>query len=191
MWRISSFHIVCMCVYVCACVCARAQGTFRPDPVSELYSANFCMDAKVTMWNSNQDVRWHISTSSTARRSQDESCHTYEWVVSHVWMRHVTHMPYERVSSHTWMSHVTRMNKFCHTYDWVTSQVWMSHVARMNESGHTYEWVMSQVWMSHVTHMNESCHGYEWVMPHICMSHVPRMNKWHDTARSCVTWSST
>jgi len=32
----------------------------------------------------------------------NESCHTYEWVMSHVWM-----------------SHVTRMNESCHTYECV------------------------------------------------------------------------
>jgi len=29
-------------------------------------------------------------------------CHTYEWVMSHVWMRHGTHM---------WMSHITHVNE--------------------------------------------------------------------------------
>ena len=33
----------------------------------------------------------------------NESCHTYEWVVSHIF----------------WMSHVTHMNESCHTYEWV------------------------------------------------------------------------
>jgi len=52
-----------------------------------------------------------------------ESCHTYEWVMSHIRMSHVTHMneschTYERVMSHIWMSHVTHMNESCHTYEW-------------------------------------------------------------------------
>ena len=56
----------------------------------------------------------------------NESCHTYEWVMSHIWM-----------------SHVTRMNKSCHTYEWV-----MSHRrhACSRETCHTHEWVMSHVW---------------------------------------------
>ena len=106
------------------------------------------------------------------------SCHTYEWVISHVWM-----------------SHVTRMNGSCHTYEWDMSHVCMSHVtrsesvmshtcvihvARMHESCHTYEWVMSHLWMSHVTRVNKSCHTYEceschtykWVMSHIRTSRV-------------------
>jgi len=34
----------------------------------------------------------------------NDSFHTYEWVMSHVWMSHVTHM-----------------NESCHTYEWVMS----------------------------------------------------------------------
>ena len=36
----------------------------------------------------------------------NESCHTYEWVMSHIWMSHVTHM-----------------NESCHTYEWVMSHI--------------------------------------------------------------------
>jgi len=93
-----------------------------------------------------------------------ESCHTYEGVMSHIWMVHVTHTntschTNEGVTSHEWMSHVTHMmqNKgfiwssiTCHTYERVMSHVWMSHVTRMNESCHTYECVMSHMWISHV-----------------------------------------
>jgi len=55
----------------------------------------------------------------------NESCHTCEWVMSHMWMSHVTRVN----GSCMWMSHVTRVNDSCH--------------ARMNESCHT--------WMSRVT----------------------------------------
>jgi len=56
------------------------------------------------------------------------SCHTYEWVMSHIWMSHVTHMYESR-----------------HTYVWVTSHIWMSHVTHMNESCHTDDWVSNSV----------------------------------------------
>ena len=106
----------------------------------------------------------------------------YEWVMSHIWMSHVTHMneschTYEWVMSHIWMSHVTHRNESSHTYEWVMSHICISHVTHMNESCHTYECVKSHVWMSQVTHMNESCHTYEWVMLHIWMSHVTHTNK--------------
>jgi len=86
-----------------------------------------------------------VSMSQTTR--MNESCRTYEWVMSHIWM-----------------SHVTRMNESCHTYEWVMSRIFLMHV---NES----VWVKSHVWMSHVT--NESV----WVKSHVWMSHIIRMNK--------------
>ena len=95
-------------------------------------------------------------------------------------MSHVTHIDeschtHERVMSHIWTSHVTRMNESCHTYEWVKSHVWMSHVTHMNESCHTSEWVMSlqvvrTLWFTtyecEVACMNMSCHTYERVMSH-------------------------
>jgi len=109
-----------------------------------------------------------------------ESCHTQEWLTSHIWMS----------LTHICMSHVTHMNESCHTYAWVMSHIWtvlhmrMRHVTHKNDWCHTYEWVlhtyawvMSHIWMSHVTHMNESCHTNEWVMSHICMSHVTHMHE--------------
>ena len=128
----------------------------------------------------------------------NESCHTYEWVMSHLWMSHVTHMD-ESCHTHTcqtddqmfvstteWvMSHT---NKSCHTCKCQRDKLDacgidpMSHVTHMNESCHTYEWDMSHTWMSHVTHMNESRDTYEWIcftctneschMSHIRMSSV-------------------
>jgi len=74
----------------------------------------------------------------------NESCHTYEWVMSHIWMSHVTHMN-DWVMSHIWMSHVTHMND---TYE--------SH---MNESCHTYGWITYECVVSHIW-MNESCRTY-------------------------------
>ena len=57
-----------------------------------------------------------------------ESCHTYEWVMSHIWMSHVTHM-----------------NESCHIYEWVMSHIWHNsgqYVAHINKSCVTYEWVV-------------------------------------------------
>ena len=123
-----------------------------------------------------------------------ESCHTYGWVESNIWMSHVTHMneschTYEwvmphRVMSHIWMrlSHVTHMNASqCFVGDCASkpmSRMWMSHV--------THEWVMSHIWMSHVTHMNASqCFIGECAskpMSRMWMSHVTHMNE------SCHTY---
>ena len=64
----------------------------------------------------------------------NESCHTYEWVMSHIWMSHVTHM-----------------NESCHTYEWVMPYTWLCHETYMKGTCHTYEWVMSHIWMRHVS----------------------------------------
>jgi len=110
----------------------------------------------------------------------DESCHTYEWFVSHIWINRVTHMndschTYELVMSHIWMSLVTHMNESCHTYESVMSHIWMIHgtprmsyVTHKNESCYTCERAMSHIWMSHMAHMKESCHKYEWVSNALC-----------------------
>jgi len=114
---------------------------------------------------------------------QNESCHTYEWVMSHIWMSHVTQVneschTCEWVMSHIWMSHVTHMNESCHIWKEGTSPLnvreWgMSHMhescyvaVRANVCLEIHEmyhvkWVMSHISMSHATHTNGSCHTYE------------------------------
>jgi len=104
----------------------------------------------------------------------NESCHTYEWVMSHIWMSHVTHASeschtYEWVMLHVWVSHEWDLshiwtrhvtNRSFHTHQSVMSHIWMS-LTYIDGSCHTYGWVMSHIWMRHVTHINESCHKYE------------------------------
>jgi len=65
-----------------------------------------------------------------------ESCHTYGWVMSHIWMGHVA----------------AQVMESCRAYDCVMSHLWTSHVARM------YDRVISHVHMSPVAHMMQSCH---------------------------------
>jgi len=122
---------------------------------------------------------------------------TYEWVMSHIIMRHVTQM---NGSCHIWMNHVTHKNETCQTYErdmshvketchiWINEscRIWMRHV--------TYKWVMSRMnksyhtssspgflsagmeswhtWMSHVTQKFETFHTHDWVILHVWMSLV-------------------
>ena len=98
----------------------------------------------------------HISSSKFLR----ESCHTYEWAMSQIWIRHVMYVEFVMSQViHTKTSNCKHISssKFLKNSCYVTN---------MNESCHTYEWVMSHIWMSHVTNMRESCHTYEWVMSH-------------------------
>ena len=105
-----------------------------------------------------QDIQGIYRLAMSHLTHINESSHTYEWVMSHIWVSPVTHM-----------------NESCHTYEWIMSHAgWqvaqgihrlaMSHVTHMNESCHMCEWVMPHIRMSHVTHMNESCTTYEWVL---------------------------
>jgi len=134
----------------------------------------------------------HICMSHVTH--MNESCHTYESVMSHT---------YAWVTWHKWMSHVTHMNQSCHTYDWVMSHIRKSHVTHMNQSCHTYDWVTSHICLSHVsriksceTQVSESFHTCEcntlypilsmwmpdivydsqWVIPR--MSHATHMSQW-------------
>ena len=105
------------------------------------------------MWQAYLYV-WHGSFIRVSFR-MDEPCHTYEWVCSqdpipipHMSMEWVmsciTCQTYEWVMSHIWMRHVTHMHQSCHTYEWNMSHViWTSHVK--------YKCVMSHIWMSCIT----------------------------------------
>jgi len=127
----------------------------------------------------------------------NESCHTYEWVMSHIWMSHVTHMneschTYEWVMSPMWMSYVWAPCEWV-TCKWGKSRMWItrknsyrhhvrvggdavSHTSAAEWSCHTCEWVMSHVWTSPVAHVNEPSHTCGWVMSHIRMSRVTHVN---------------
>jgi len=116
----------------------------------------------------------------------DESCHTYQWVMSHISM-----------------SHVTRMNESCHTYEWVMSHIRMSHVTHTNESCHTYEWGMSHIckkpvihiWKCHVKHHIRALELLLETMPtHTWMQHVDASRYTHrilcQHTYNCITWMS-
>jgi len=90
----------------------------------------------------------------------NESCHTYECVMSHMsqlcWIDHMC--VYVSYDTYEWvMSHVTVvLDRF---YGCVCV-IW--HIWTTNESCRRFEWVMSQLcWigcMCHMTHMNETYH---------------------------------
>ena len=110
-----------------------------------------CTMDKGGYMNASCRIECHMDECVT----QNESWLMYEWVMSHMWM-----------------SHVTRVNESCHTFEWVMSHMWMSHVTHMNEACHTHGWVMSHEWMNHVSHMNESCHTREWFISRMWMRQV-------------------
>jgi len=140
-----------------------------------------------------------VTHTMTHVTRMNESCRTYEWVMSPVdvpW-EVLVHMERawgtiaERMSrrnrqqrTQTWTrthTHTRACVRARHartythtaTYEWDMSYMGMSHVTPMNES-----------WISHVTHVDESCHAYEWVMStyewvisHVWMSHFTSVNE--------------
>jgi len=58
---------------------------------------------------------------SVSRSLRAQSCHTYEWIMSHIWMGHVT--AHESFLAHIWMRHVTHMNASWCTYEWVMAHI--------------------------------------------------------------------
>ena len=130
----------------------------------------------------------------------NESCPTYEWVMSHIWMSHVTRMNEscdsatassalgnEGVMSHTWKSHDTHVVKSSSTHKWVRSHAWMSHIIVQRIHPLLFPACVHEPvtpWQS--CHMNESCHTYEWVISHIWMSHITHMNESYHTNESVM-----
>ena len=126
---------------------------------------------------------WDLSaiTPPNSCSHMNESWHTYEWVMAHIWMSHGTHMnetwhTYEWVMAHTWMGRGTHTNETWHAYDWVMAHIWTGHGTHEWAMAHiwmyTYKWVMAHIWMSHGTHMNESWNTCEWVMAYMWMSQL-------------------
>jgi len=115
-------------------------------------------------------VTWLIYMWHDSMNVCGESCHTYEWVMSHI--RDVTHLYVARlylcmwwVMSHIWMSHVTHMWRDSSTRGTTLLMYVVSNVTHMSESCHTYvTWLaicgttLSMFMVSNVTHMNESRH---------------------------------
>ena len=134
------------------------------------------------------DVNYSVTPSNSDCSTQD-SCPTYEKVMSHMWINHVPRPRvnkscptyewvmnplYEWGKSHTHIHIHTHLHTHIHTHIHIHIHIHMHiriHIPRcqlhrsMRESCHI--WIMSHIWMSHVPRMNESCHLYEWVMSHI------------------------
>jgi len=131
-----------------------------------------------------------------------ESCHTHEWVMSHILMRH--EMPENESChirmcvSHICVTYTTPNVGKCSYHELMNESCRMSHVTHMKESCHPNEWVMSRMWRSHVSRMNDlyqicTCESHIYVtytakmsasvtVTNIWMSHVTHMDK------SCHTY---
>jgi len=127
-------------------------------------------------WGWRSDIT-HVNKSCRTHKlsvvRMNESCHTCECAMSHMWMCHVVHVNVpcrtcECAMSHMWMCHVTSMNVSWHTAIavcscLVVSHKWISRVTHM---------VVSHKWMSCVTHMNASCHTVMAMRSHPMRRHL-------------------
>jgi len=112
------------------------------------------------MWSSDHsDHDWLFRS----HHSYDESCHTYEWVMSHIWMSHVTHMNESCHTYESFLDHIIHIRSQ-HSYLWHDPWFWPWLIVQITSF---IWWVMSHIWMSHVTHNNTSCHTYESFIDHI------------------------
>jgi len=85
-----------------------------------------------------KEVKSQVKSHTTDPSYVNDSCQTYEWVMPHVRMRHVSHEPLitnEWLRLHIWMSHATHTNASRHT--WKTNHVWMTQITHINVSPHT------------------------------------------------------
>ena len=95
----------------------------------------------------------------------NEWCHTYKWVVSHIWKSDVTQK---------WVTHI---NKSCRTYEGVMSHIWMSHVTHMNGIGLLIQkcLLMWHIWTNE-SWLNEDIFEDPWISG--CMWHREPFSLW-------------
>jgi len=111
----------------------------------------------------------------------DESCLMCECVISYI---------YQWVMSHVWMSHVSYMNGSCLIYEWVMPHIWMGHASQvssildadecdmthshMRHDSFIYEtWLirMRRGWVWHDSFTYETWLIHVWDMTHSYMRH--------------------
>jgi len=102
-------------------------------------------------------------------------CRTYEWVMSHIRMSHVTHIN-KSFSTYEWVA--------SHTYGWVVSHMWMSHVPHTNKLCHAYAWVVPRTY----EHVDESCTTCATPLIHTCVTRLIHIRVWY-TNKLCHTYA--
>jgi len=139
----------------------------------------------------------------------NQSCHTYECVVSYIWISHGAHM-YENDKTRAWKesvtSHGTHSNASRHAYEWVMSHEHIDRTRALrksvgtNESCHMYECVVSHIWVTRGIQIDETDRARAskeggWIMSHIRMRHITRTNEayhtygWVMSQRHAYIWS--
>jgi len=159
------------CIYIYTHININATGTsvWRPRqlqhrlPLCLFHRCRLCCSILVvTLQTCARSTHIYIWTSRihiSDIAHMNESCHTYERVMSHLYKRVET-----MKTAYEWA------NVSCHTYDSVMLHTSMSHIAPV-QACRDMKLHMDE-WMCHVTHTIESCHTCPRVMSHISMSHI-------------------
>jgi len=126
----------------------------------------------------------HVCLSLVAYRIGSRSI--YKWVISHIWMSHVSYIIYECIT-HVCIHESCRVYKWMHhmpMYAWVLSRIELGHSPHTNELHSVYERVSSHIWMSPISciiyecvtrvNMHESCSLWK-------TDHSPYTNEWYPT----------
>jgi len=164
---------ICLCPYMYTCTCTQILNSVRrrvcARDMTDSYVRTRIGHVKQQNMSCQMSDGKHKNESCLSRRRvsschtqflchmhMNESCHSYERVMSHVWMSHVTLKNESCLSRRrVWardMTDVWRENECCHV-----THIKMSHVCLAGEFCRA-EWVMSHIKISHVIHMIESCH---------------------------------
>ena len=122
----------------------------------------------------------------------NESCHPFEWDISHKWMSCVTHMnePWMCVhvrvicvSGHSYgVATIRKLHKITGLFRRISS---LLYVIFAEETCNFKEPISRShpicIWMSHITHMHVVRHTSECVMSHVWGSHVTHINESYRT----------
>jgi len=120
----------------------------------------------------------------------NESWHIYEWVMSHIWLSHITQR-WQVVQSARNQAEGFELDEQQWEAEWQVSHVthvtvsWRMHSCdlHMDELLHirmsySHTWMsFLHIWKDHVVLMRESFCAYEWVMSHPWVSHVAHMKE--------------
>jgi len=109
----------------------------------------------------------------------NESCHTYEWVMSHIWMSPVTHMNESWNDACVWRDSFMCVKWLIHMCDMIHTFVWRDSFIlddKLRES--------SDIQSNHYTliHMREMTYSYVWHDSFICaiwLIHMCDMTLWY------------